>query len=194
MKNGPRKSKTKTTMTEREILERQEQTGNREYLLVLVGSFLHAYGNGAFALSRVTGYRVRRKQRKWGEVLVVGFPADRLDLVRQQLRDAGGEVEQVDDKTYLFRGLDGTPDQQMVCEPAPKPEPKPQTQYATTENLPAACGYGWLAEAVRAYNLSQSTPMDAMLFISTLQQRLKETDDKERNAACESPAGHGLQE
>ena len=77
-------------MTEREILERQEQTDNREYLLVLVGSFLHAYGNGAFALARVTGYRVIRKQRKWGEVLVVGFPADRLDLVRQQLRDAGG--------------------------------------------------------------------------------------------------------
>ena len=162
--------------------------------MVLVGSFLHAYGNGAFALSRVTGYRVRRKQRKWGEVLTCGFPAIHFDLVRQQLRDAGGEVEQVDDKTYLFRGPDGTPDPQMVCEPAPKPEPKPQTQYATTENLPAACGYGWLAEAVRAYNLSQSTPMDAMLFISTLQQRLKETDDKERNAACESPAGHGLQE
>ena len=130
-------------MTEREILERQEQTGNREYLLVLVGSFLQAYGNGAFALARVTGYRVRRKQRKWGEVLTCGFPAIHFDRVRLQVYAAGGEVEQVDDKTYLFRGLDGTPDPQMVCEPAPKPEPKPQTQYATTENLPAACGYGY---------------------------------------------------
>ena len=105
-------------MTEREILDRQEQTGNQQFLLVLVGSFLHAYGNGAFALARVTGYRVRRKQRKWGEVLVVGFPIAQLDLVRQQLRDAGADVEQVDDKTFLFRGIDGTPDPQMVVEPA----------------------------------------------------------------------------
>ena len=90
MKNGPRKSKTKTTMTEREILRQQDLNGQRSFYLVLVGKFLHACGNGAFALSRATGYRVRRKQRKWGEVLVVGFPADRLDLVRQQLRDAGG--------------------------------------------------------------------------------------------------------
>ena len=29
-------------MTEREILDRQEQTGNREYYLVLIGSFMHA--------------------------------------------------------------------------------------------------------------------------------------------------------
>ena len=45
-------------MTEREILDKQEQTGNQEYYLMLVGSFLHAYGNGVFALARATGYRV----------------------------------------------------------------------------------------------------------------------------------------
>lgn len=47
MKNGPWMS-TKNKiyfMTEREIIEKQEQTGNREYYLMLVGSFLHAYGN-----------------------------------------------------------------------------------------------------------------------------------------------------
>ena len=77
-------------MTEREILDRQEQTGNQQFLLVLVGSFLHAYGNGAFALSRVTGYRVRRKQRRWGEVVLCGFPIDRFDLVRDRIRAAGG--------------------------------------------------------------------------------------------------------
>ena len=77
-------------MTEREILERQEQTDNREYLLVLVGSFLQAYGNGAFALSRATGYRVVRKQRKWGEVLTCGFPAIQFDRVRLQVYAAGG--------------------------------------------------------------------------------------------------------
>ena len=40
-------------MTEKEILDWQEQTGNQEFFLMQVGKFLHAYGNGAFALSRV---------------------------------------------------------------------------------------------------------------------------------------------
>lgn len=178
-------------MTEREILERQEQTDNREYLLVLVGSFLHAYGNGAFALSRATGYRVMRKQRRWGEVVVCGFPIDRFDLVRDRIRDAGGDIASQDSKTWMFRGLDGTPDQQMVCEPDPKPAPQPQA--APAEHRPAAGGYGWLAEAVRGYNLSQSTPMDAMMFLDTLQHRLNDADTT-ITGACGSPAGHGLQE
>ena len=180
-------------MTEQEILRLQEANGQRSFYLVLVGKFLHACGNGAFALSRATGYRVVRKQRKWGEVLVCGFPIDRFDLVRDRIRDAGGDIASQDSKTWMFRGLDGTPDPQMVCEPAPKPEPKPQTQYATTENLPAAGGYGWLAEAVRGYNLSQSTPMDAMMFLDTLQHRLNDADTT-ITGACGSPAGHGLQE
>ncbi|MBR1644522.1 MAG: hypothetical protein IJ684_04050 [Bacteroidales bacterium] len=165
-------------MTEREILDRQEQTGNQQFLLVLVGSFLHAYGNGAFALARVTGYRVRRKQRKWGEVLVVGFPIAQLDLVRQQLRDAGADVEQVDDKTFLFRGIDGTPDPQMVVEPA---RTGGQTPCATprTEGLsPCAEAESWLAEAVKGFNLSLSTPMDAMLFIGTLQQEISQRESR----------------
>ena len=176
-------------MTEREILDKQEQTGNQEYYLMLVGSFLHAYGNGAFALARATGYRVLCKQRKWGEVLTVGFPASRLDLVRQRVRDAGGGVEQVDQKTFLFRGIDGTPDPAMVSEPArtggqTRCEPELKADQSPCD---------WLAEAVRGFNLSVSTPMDAMLFISSLQQRLSEQTDNQNNA-CESPAGHGLQE
>jgi hypothetical protein len=46
MKSGPRRTpekREKVVMTEREILERQESTGNREYFLVLVGSFLHVH-------------------------------------------------------------------------------------------------------------------------------------------------------
>ena len=45
-------------MTEQEILRLQEVNGQRSFYLVLVGKFLHACGNGAFALSRATGYRV----------------------------------------------------------------------------------------------------------------------------------------
>lgn len=196
MKNGPRESHKKNViniMTEQEILRLQEANGQRSFYLVLVGKFFHACGCGAFALSRATGYRVMRKQRKWGEVMVCGFPIDRFDLVRDRIRDAGGDIYSQDDKTWMFRGLNGTPDPQMVCEPAPKPEPKPQELTASTENLPAADGYGWLAEAVRGFNLSQSTPMDAMLFVNDLQHRLNNNADT-TTGACESPAGHGLQE
>lgn len=172
------------------MLRQQEANGQQSFCLVLVGKFLHACGCGAFALSRATGYRVMRKQRKWGEVMVCGFPIDRFDLVRDRIRDAGGDIYSMDDKTWMFRGLDGTPDPQMVCEPAPKTEPKPQEQLTTV--APAADGYGWLAEAVRGFNLSQSTPVDAILFINDLQHRL--SDAGTTSVACESPAGHGLQE
>lgn len=189
-------------MTEQDILRQQEANGQRSFYLVLVGRFLHAYGNGAFALSRATGYRVMRKQRRCGEVLTCGFPIDRFDLVRDRIRDAGGDIYSQDDKTWMFRGLNGTPDPQMVCESAPKPEPKPQA--APKESQLAASGYGWLAEAVRGFNLSLSTPMDAMMLIGTLQQRLKEDNadevpqEPERQPAlgiaCESPSGQGLTE
>jgi hypothetical protein len=72
-----------------------------------VGMFYHAYGCGAFALSRATGYRVLSKRRKGGDILTCGFPANQLDMVLQRIHDAGGEVEQTAEKTFLFRGLDG---------------------------------------------------------------------------------------
>jgi len=189
MKSDPCERKN-DNMTEQEILRQQEVNGNQSFYLMLVGKFLHACGHGAFALAKTTGYRVMRKHRKWGEVLTCGFPMERFDFVCQRLRDAGGEMETLDDKTFMFRGIDGTPDLSMVCEPASKPEH--QTFLSSTEGVLVSPDYRWLASAVRAYNLSMSTPMDAMLFIGILQQRLKETENKDD--ACESPAGQGWQE
>lgn len=171
-------------MTEQEILKRQAETGNREFFLMLVGKFLHAYGNGAFALARATGYRVLRKQRRGGDVLTCGFPMGSLEQVRQRLHEAGGIVEKLDEKTYLFRGPDGTPDPQLVSEPQPKPAAQPGKAAAAEQGG----GDHWLVEAVRGYNLSLSTPVDAMLFVRNLQQQLND-----RNA-CESSVGQGLQE
>lgn len=166
-------------MTEREVITTQELNGNQEFLLILIGSFLHAYGHGAFALSRATGYRVLRKQRKGGEVLTAGFPIGKLDDVRRRILEKGGELESIDEKTWTFRGIDGTPDLSMVRESVG------QVHDAGRKPDHATCTTGsWLEEAVRSYNLSLSTPMDAIMFIGTLQQRLKENDD-----ACESPAG-----
>jgi hypothetical protein len=50
-------------MTEKEILQQQESNGQTAFYLMAVGMFYHAYGCGAFALSRATGYRVLSKHR-----------------------------------------------------------------------------------------------------------------------------------
>ena len=152
-------------MTEQEITQQQEENGNRLFYLILVGSFLHAYGHGAFAVARLMGYRVKRKKRKWGEVFMAGFPASRLDAFSQQLSEQGGRLEQTDDKTWTFSGIDGTPDPGMVCESV-SAQPPEKTQDWT-----------WLAETVRNYNLATSTPIEAMLFLQKIQMQLCEMYD-----------------
>jgi len=161
-------------MTEKDIIQMQEQRGNREFFLMLVGKFFLAYGHGAFALSRGTGYRVMKKPRKTGFVITCGFPVECLDTVLLRVRSAGGSIEPVDSNLYHFTGLDGTPDERMICEKQPAPAP------------PAAGR--WLEEAVLSFNLSMSTPLDAMVFIGKLQQKLNSI------LTCESPAGQGLRE
>ena len=161
-------------MTEKEILDKQETAGNREFYLILIGRFYHAYGNGAFALARITGYHVRRVQRKMGEVLVLGFPIDRFDSVRDKLRDVGGDMESVDGKTWKFSGVDGTPDASMVSEPKQAPSVQPVVSSPSADvHMESAPVSNWLEDAVRHFDLSMATPMDAMLFLNQLKQRLQ---------------------
>ena len=189
-------------MTEKEILQQQESNGQKTFYLIAVGMFYHAYGCGAFALARATGYRVLRKHRKRGDILVCGFPANQLDTVLQRIREAGGEVEPAGEKAFLFRGLDGTPDETMVEESGGQVHDCSMAAYHAT--CPPD---SWLAEELLSFNLSLSTPMDAMNLIARLQQRLREEQKRKEepqghptaetkliDIACESPAGHGLQE
>ena len=166
-------------MTEKEVLDLQQQSGNQELYLILIGSFLHAYGNGAFALSRVTGYRVMRKQRKQlGEILTTGFPISQLDNVRNKIYDAGGEIEKVDEKTWIFRGIDGKPDESVISEiinPTPGPFLRPSgSKRPFGSSAPKRGGELGLVDEIIGFNLSMSTPMDAMNFIAKLQQQLKQ--------------------
>ena len=95
-------------MTEKEILQQQESNKQTVFYLIAVGMFYHAYGCGASALARATGYRVLRKHRKGGDILVCGFPANQLDTVLQRIRETGGEVEQTGENTFLFGFADLT--------------------------------------------------------------------------------------
>ena len=189
-------------MTEKEILNLQEENGQSAYYLMLVGTLYHAYGCGAFALARATGYRVVRKHRRGGEILTCGFPMSQLDTVVSRVRAAGGSVEAAEGKTYLFSGLDGTPDEKLIA------EQRPQTVTPSSkEVLQSEVPFSWLADELLSFNLSLSTPMDAMNLIARLQKRLREEQKKQEESpghqakettilgiACESPAGHGLQE
>lgn len=191
-------------MTEKEILQEQETNNQKAFYLIAVGMFYHAYGNGAFALARATGYRVLRKHRKHGDILTCGFPVNQLEMVLQRIREADGEVEQTGEKTFLFRGLDGTPDDKLIAEQKPQIAISPSKEVLQPE-----ASFSWLANELLSFNLSLSTPMDAMNLIARLQKRLR--DEKEQknqeeslghptaettimDIACESPAGHGLQE
>ncbi len=199
-------------MTEKEILQQQESDGQKAFYLIAVGMFYHAYGNGAFALSRATGYRVMRKHRKGGDILVCGFPVNQLDTVLQRIREAGGEVEPAGEKAFLFRGLDGTADDRLIAEPKNYPTRESGGEsggqvHDSSQNHATCPPDSWLADELLSFNLSLSTPMDAMNLIARLQRRLREEQKKQEepqghpvvetkliDIACESPAGHGLQE
>jgi hypothetical protein len=191
-------------MTEKEILQQQETNGQKSFYLIAVGMFYHAYGCGAFALSRATGYRVLRKHRKHGDILTCGFPVNQLEMVLQRIREADGEVEQTGEKTFLFRGLDGTPDERLIEEQKPQIATSPSKEVLQPE-----ASFSWLANELLSFNLSLSTPMDAMNLIARLQKRLRDEKEQKKqeesqgqpakeitimDIACESPAGHGLQE
>ena len=185
-------------MTEKEILQLQDENQQTAFYLIAVGMFYHAYGCGAFALARATGYRVLRKHRKHGDILTCGFPANQLEMVLQRIREAGGEVEQTGEKTFLFRGLDGTADEKLVKQD-PTHSPSPEKGGELRGDSPRRAG-DWLADELLSFNLSLSTPMDAMNLIARLQKRLRDEKQEESpgppakettimDIACESPAG-----
>ena len=164
-------------MTEREVLEKQEENGQQGFWLIQIGSFIHAYGNGAFALARATGYTVRRKHRKMGEILTCGFPAERLGQVVQKIEDAGGSAElQPDGKTWFFCGIDGTPDESMVKEASTLAREDMSTYSAMRGNGASPPAMQDITDAIMGFNLSASTPLEAMMFIGELQKRIMKNE------------------
>lgn len=153
-------------MTEQELIARQEEGNNETLYLMKVGMFFHAYEAGAFALARLMHYRVKHKPRKGGrEVLVAGFPADNLPVVAERIRAAGGKVLTQTDTWVEFAGLDCTADAALVDEPKAVVAGGPQT---ATEGKADE----WKRK-ILDYDLSCSTPLDAMNFLSAVQKELR---------------------
>jgi len=155
-------------MTEQEVLSLQAENGDQVFYLMQRGRFFHAYGSGAFALARATGFRVLRKHRKQGDVLTAGFPVTSLPRVRQLLADVGASVEDRSSTLIEFSGIDGTADETLVSE-------------ARMSDLGAVAADGGSGEGcddlsrriideLLHFNLSHATPIEAMMFVSRLQQ------------------------
>ena len=151
-------------MTEQEIMDAQAANGEREFYLMKVGLFYHAYGNGAFALARLTGYRVREKTRRGGALPTAGFPADAMGKVEECMRAAGARLQPLSDggRLYLFAGADGTPDASLVKASMPR-EGK-----AGDDAMQA------VKHELLAFDVARSTPLEALLLIDRLQRRLRE--------------------
>jgi hypothetical protein len=94
-------------MTERELIQQQQELGDSRFLVTRSGKFFSAYGCGAFALARATGYRVMHRQRKGGNfVLTTGFPESHVGKVMEQIIAAGGKIDRQDDGSFVFSGID----------------------------------------------------------------------------------------
>lgn len=69
----------------------------------------------------------------------------------------------------MFSGIDGSEDEGLVSEQKPPKERK--SAGSGTRNEEAG-----LRERILAFDLSHSTPMDAMMFIDSLQKLIKENN------------------
>lgn len=153
-------------MTENELVQRQQEYGDKRFVVTKSGKFFSAYGCGAFALARATGYRVMRRQRKGGHfVLTTGFPEGRIENVLEQIVACGGKIVEQDTDGFVFAGIDGSEDDGLVSEQKP---PKEHKDTGIRKDKAT------LRERIMSFDLSRSTPMEAMLFLDTLQKQIKE--------------------
>lgn len=102
-----------------QVLQRQQSSG--KYFLVLQGNFYRAYNEAAFALHRVTGYKVFQKQGAGGEAYYqLGFNMKQIDDVIAKIEQQGGTITRFDreGKQFAFVGVDGSMDENLVSQPA----------------------------------------------------------------------------
>lgn len=153
-------------MTEKELIDRQQEYGDKHFVVTRSGKFFSAYDCGAFALARATGYRVMRRPRKGGHfVLTVGFPESRLESVMEHIAACGGTVERQETDYFIFSNIDGSADETLVSE---QKIPEKHSMAREEENC--------LRKQILAFDLSRSTPMEAMNFIDMLQKQITDND------------------
>ncbi len=160
----------------KEVLNKQETTGH--VFLVRQGLFLRGYNSGALMLEKLLGYKAQRVFLKVcnSEVCIAGFPSQNLPRVLAAVEKAGGKIVMQNEQIVEIEGLHYTctpeiirqhPEKEQLSLGAtttlPGTSPMPRQQETTTvEKI--------ITRRVLEYNLSVSTPMEAMLFLSALQK------------------------
>ena len=148
-------------MKETDIIALQKNSNGKNMYLVKVGMFYHAYDSAAFAIARLMHYKVKRKHRRNGDVLVAGFPIPQLENIIKKIVEAGGMMAEKNDDYIVFSGIDSSPDDSLVVDDVQK-----QTSNTKFVDTP-------LREAIRSYDLMNSSPMNAMNFISILKAMIE---------------------
>ena len=141
-------------MKELELIEKQKSDDNKYLYLVKVGMFYHAYDAAAYAISRLMHYKIKRKRRRGGDVLVAGFPISGIQKVIDMITSVGGEVSKEAEDVIVFSGIDASADEKMIVE-----------EKDIKQNM--AINYP-LVDAIKSFDLMNSSPMNAMHFIYVL--------------------------
>ena len=123
------------SLSQREVLLARQQKSGKMFL-VLQGNFYRAYNEAAFAVHRVTGYRVFKKVTASGEVYYqLGFNLKQIDDVLAKIEQKGGQVTRFDQagKQFAFTGLDGSVDEQLLSESRLKPKQQKSPALSMSE-------------------------------------------------------------
>lgn len=123
------------SLSQREVLLARQQKSGKMFL-VLQGNFYRAYNEAAFAVHRVTGYRVFKKVTASGEVYYqLGFNLKQIDDVLAKIEQKGGQVTRFNQAgtQFAFTGLDGSVDEQLLSESRQKPKPQKSPAVSMSE-------------------------------------------------------------
>lgn len=123
------------SLSQREVLLARQQKSGKMFL-VLQGNFYRAYNEAAFAVHRVTGYRVFKKVTASGEVYYqLGFNLKQIDDVLAKIEQKGGQVTRFDQAgtQFAFTGLDGSLDEQLLSESRLKPKQQKSPALSMSE-------------------------------------------------------------
>lgn len=161
-------------MTEQELILRQSELGSDSFLVTKLGNFYSAYDCGAFALARATGYSVMRRPRRGGRfVLTTGFPVGRLDAVLSMIGAAGGCVVYRDECSFVFSGITGSVDEDLVKDAVSKSCSLPTASASSFDMTDKVDTESQVISLIRSFNLSCATPIDAINFIARLKNILR---------------------
>ena len=98
-------------------------------------------------------------------MLTTGFPESHVGKVMEQIIAAGGKIDRQDDGSFVFSGIDGSEAEALVS--IPEKTEGGQDRKGSKSSYEAM---------ILSFDLSRSTPMDAMNFIDLLQKRIYDTD------------------